>query len=55
MVSPLNKDLLRSYEAVRNELLEYPGIENITTSSYVLTTGSMHLSLRFEGSEEYLS
>ncbi|MCJ7681521.1 MAG: ABC transporter permease, partial [Candidatus Aminicenantes bacterium] len=52
---PLNKDLRRNYEAVRSELLKYPGIENTTTSSYVPTRGSSHFSFRFEGSEDELS
>jgi putative ABC transport system permease protein len=52
---PLNKDLRQNYEAFRNELLKYPGIENTTTSSLVPTRGSFHLSFRFEGNEEILS
>lgn len=55
MVIPLNKELRKNYEAVRNKLLEYSGIENATTSSYVPTKGSYHLSLRFEGSEENIA
>lgn len=55
LVIPLNKDLWQDYEAFRNELLKYPGIENTTTSSYVPTRGSGHLSFRFEGNEENLS
>ncbi len=55
MVIPLSKDLRQNYEAFRNEILEYPGIENTTTSSWVPTRGSGHLSFRFEGNEEYLS
>ncbi len=52
MVIPLNKDLRRNYEGFRNALLENPGIENTTTSSYVPTRGSGHLDFRFEGNEE---
>jgi putative ABC transport system permease protein len=55
MVIPLNKDLRQNYEGFRNELLKYPGIENITTSSYVPTRGSAHRSCRFEGNEDNLS
>jgi putative ABC transport system permease protein len=55
MVIPLNKQLRQNYEAFRNELLGYPGIENTTTSSYVPTKGSGHLSFRFEGREELLT
>ena len=54
MVIPLNKDLRKNYEAFRNELLSNPGIENMTTSSFVPTKGSGHLSLRLEGREELL-
>jgi len=54
LVIPLNKDLRRNYEGFRNALLEYPGIENTTTSSYVPTRGSGHLDFRFEGREEYI-
>jgi putative ABC transport system permease protein len=52
MVIPLNKDLRKNYEGFRNALLEYQGIENATTSSYVPTRGSGHLDFRFEGNEE---
>jgi putative ABC transport system permease protein len=52
MVIPLNKDLRSNYEGFRNALLEYQGIENATTSSYVPTRGSGHLDFRFEGNEE---
>ena len=55
LVIPLNKDLRQNYEGFRNELLKYPGIENISTSSYVPTRGSAHLNFRFEGNEENLS
>jgi putative ABC transport system permease protein len=55
LVIPLNKDLRQNYEGFRNELLKYPGIENISTSSYVPTRGSAHLTFRFEGQEEDLS
>jgi putative ABC transport system permease protein len=55
LVVPLNEDLRQNYEGFRNELLKYPGIENMTTSSYVPTRGSAHLSLRFEGRQEYLN
>jgi putative ABC transport system permease protein len=55
LVIPLNKDLRQNYEGFRNELLKYPGIENTTTSSWVPTRGSGHLSFRFEGYEENLS
>jgi putative ABC transport system permease protein len=55
LVMPLNKDLRQNYEAIRNKLLEYPGIENATTSSYVPTKGSYHVSFRFEGGEEDIS
>ena len=54
MVIPLSKDLRKNYEGFRNKLMEFPGIENTTTSSYVPTRGSGHLSFRFEGNEEYL-
>jgi len=50
----LNKDLRKNYEAFRNELLTNPGIENSTTSSYVPTRGSGHLSLQFEGRDDPL-
>jgi putative ABC transport system permease protein len=52
---PLNKDLRKNYEAFRNELLTNPRIENTTTSCYVPTRGSGHLSLQFEGRDELLS
>jgi len=55
MVIPLNKDLRHSYEVVRNELLEHPGIENTATSALVPTKGSYHIAFRFEGSEEDIS
>jgi putative ABC transport system permease protein len=55
VVIPLNKDLRQNHEGFRNELLKYPGIENTTTSSWVPTRGSGHLSFRFEGFEENLS
>ncbi len=55
MIIPLNKELRQNYEAFRNELKEYPRIENTTTSSWVPTRGSGHLSFQFEGNEEYLS
>jgi putative ABC transport system permease protein len=55
IVIPLNKDLRKNYEAFRNELLTNPRIENTTTSSYVPTRGSGHLSLQFEGRDELLS
>jgi len=55
MVIPLSKDLRQNYEGFRNELLKDPGIENATTSSYVPTRGSAHLSFQFEGNEEMLS
>jgi putative ABC transport system permease protein len=55
LIIPLNKDLRQNYEALRNELLKYPGIENTATSSWVPTRGSGHLSFRFEGHEENLS
>jgi putative ABC transport system permease protein len=55
LVIPLNKDLRQNYEGFRNELLKYPGIENTSTSSWVPTRGSGHLSFRFEGHEENLS
>jgi len=55
LVIPLNKDLRQNYEGFRNELLKYPGIENISTSSYVPTRGSAHLTFRFEGQEKDLS
>jgi len=54
MVIPLSKDLRQNYEGFRNELLKDPGIENTTTSSYVPTRGSGHLSFRFEGTKELL-
>lgn len=55
LIIPLNKDIRQNYEGFRNELLKYPGIENMTTSSYVPTRGSAHLTFRFEGQEEDLS
>ncbi|UCE22695.1 MAG: ABC transporter permease [Candidatus Aminicenantes bacterium] len=55
IVIRLNKDLRKNYEAFRNELLTNPGIENSTTSSYVPTRGSGHLSLQFEGRDDPLS
>ncbi len=55
MVIPLNKQLRQNYEAFRNELLGYQGIENSSTSSYVPTRGSGHLSFRFEGRDELLT
>ncbi len=55
IVIRLNKDLRKNYEAFRNELLTNPGIENTTTSSYVPTRGSGHLSLQFEGRDDPLS
>ena len=55
MVISLNKDLRQNCEALRNELLKDPGIENMTTSSCVPTRGSYHLNLRFEGSDEDLT
>jgi putative ABC transport system permease protein len=55
MVIPLNKELRQNYEAFRNELLKNPGIESATTSGYVPTRGSMHLSFQFESMENRLS
>lgn len=55
MVISLNKDLRQNYEALRNELLKDPGIENLTTSSLVPTRGSVHLNLNFEGHIEELT
>lgn len=55
IVIPLNKDLRKNYEAFRNELLSNPHIENATTSSFVPTRGSGHLSLQFEGQDKLLS
>ncbi len=55
IVIPLNKDLRKNYEAFRNELITNPGIENTTTSSFVPTRGSGHLSLQFEGRDELLT
>ena len=55
IVIPLNKDLRKNYEAFRNELLINPNIENTTTSSYVPTRGSGHLSFQFEGRNELLT
>ena len=55
IVISLNKDLRKNYEAFRNELLTNPQIENATTSSFVPTRGSGHLSLRFEGRDELLT
>jgi len=55
IVISLNKDLRKNYEAFRNELLTNPGIENTTTSSFVPTRGSGHLSLQFEGRDELLT
>jgi putative ABC transport system permease protein len=49
LVIPLNEDLRRNYEGFRNELLKNPGIENVTTSSFVPTGSSMHQNMRFEG------
>lgn len=49
---PINEDLRRNYEGFRNQLLTNPGIENVTTSSYVPTASSMHLNMRFEGQTE---
>jgi len=54
-VIPLNKDLRQNYEGFRNELMKHAGIENVTTSSYVPTLGSMHLNVRFEGNEEWIT
>jgi putative ABC transport system permease protein len=54
MVFPLNKDLRQNYEALRNELLKNPNIENTSTSGYVPTRGSMHLNVRFEGKDDPL-
>ncbi len=55
MVIPLNKDLRNNYESFREALREYPGVETMSTSSYVPTRGSYHLNLQFEGSEEYIT
>ena len=55
MVIPLNKDLRQNYQGFRDELMRYPGIENMTTSALVPTRGSMHYSFRFEGNEDPLS
>ena len=55
IIISLNKDLRKNYEAFRNELLTNPQIENTTTSSFVPTRGSGHLSLRFEGRDELLT
>jgi putative ABC transport system permease protein len=55
MVIPLSKELRQNYEGFRNELLNDAGIENTTTSSYVPTRGSAHLSFRFEGTDELIS
>jgi len=55
LVIPLNSDLRQNYEGFRNELLKDSGIENTTTSSYIPTRGSAHITFRFEGNEEYLS
>ncbi|MFC2161917.1 ABC transporter permease [Acidobacteriota bacterium] len=55
MVMPLNRELRTNYDSFRNELLTNPAIENTTTSSYVPTKGSGHLSLKIEGKEELLN
>jgi putative ABC transport system permease protein len=55
MVIPLNKDLRQNYEAVRNELLKHPGIENTATSALVPTKGSYHIPFQYQGSEENIS
>ena len=55
MAIPLSKELRQNYEGFRNELLKDAGIENTTTSSYVPTRGSAHLSFRFEGMDEPIS
>jgi len=49
---PLNSDLRQRFDGFRSELLRHPGIENVTTSAYVPTTGSAHLSMRFEGKDK---
>ncbi|MBN1273556.1 MAG: ABC transporter permease [Candidatus Aminicenantes bacterium] len=55
LVISLNKDLRQNYEAFRNELLKHPNIENTTTSSYVPTRGSAHLTFHFQDNEDDLS
>lgn len=51
----LNKDIRSNYPALRRELLSSPCIENTSTSSYVPTRGSGHLSFRFENRPELLT
>ena len=55
LVIPLNRDARQSYDALRSELLQHPGILNTTTSGYVPTRGSMHLGIRFEGQEDFIT
>jgi putative ABC transport system permease protein len=54
LVIPLNRDLRQNYTAFKDALLQYPGIENATTSSYVPTRGSAHRSLQFQGQDQRL-
>ncbi|MFC2133183.1 ABC transporter permease [Bacteroidota bacterium] len=54
MVIPLNKDLRQNYDAIRNELINFSGIHNTTTSSYVPTRGSAHHGITFEGMNDYI-
>ncbi len=51
----LNKDIRSNYPALRRELLSKPCIENTSTSSYVPTRGSAHLSFKFENRPEQLT
>jgi len=51
----LNKDIRSNYPALREELLSNPCIKNTSTSSYVPTRGSAHLSFKFENRPEPLS
>lgn len=51
MVLPLNEDTRNQYESFRNELLQYSGISNMTTSSLVPTLGSSHNAYKIDGIE----
>ncbi|OGU60102.1 MAG: hypothetical protein A2V66_10445 [Ignavibacteria bacterium RBG_13_36_8] len=55
MVIPLNKDLRQDYQAIRNELINFSGIHNTTTSSYVPTRGSAHHGMKFEGMDDRIN
>ncbi|MBN1940241.1 MAG: ABC transporter permease, partial [Candidatus Aminicenantes bacterium] len=55
LIMTLNRDIRRSYDGFKNELLRNPAVENAATSSYVPTSGSAHYNFNFEGGARNLT